>query len=122
MREKLMRFMQGRYGTDRLNRFLMVLALVFLVISFLGGRGFYLGALALLGWSYFRMFSRNIAKRAAEYRARCFFQKQKNNLVQRKTHHIYRCPGCRQKIRVPRGRGRIAIRCQKCGTEFIRRS
>mgnify|MGYP001122250664 CR=1 FL=1 len=33
-----------------------------------------------------------------------------------------KCPGCGQKIRVPRGRGKIAIRCPKCNREFIRRS
>ena len=35
---------------------------------------------------------------------------------------IFRCPKCHQMIRVPKGRGKIAIRCPKCKFEFIRRS
>ncbi|MGN1206552.1 MAG: hypothetical protein ACI4SQ_06145, partial [Eubacterium sp.] len=35
---------------------------------------------------------------------------------------IFRCPKCHQMIRVPRGRGKIAIRCPKCKFEFIRKS
>ena len=36
--------------------------------------------------------------------------------------HLYRCPKCRQKLRVPRGRGRIQISCPRCGTQFIKKS
>lgn len=130
MREKFARFMIGRYGNDRLNQFLMVAAIVSLVISFLGGRFFYLIALLLIILSYFRMFSRKIYKRSAEnqwylqkeMKVRSFFKKKKNEMNIRKTHHIYKCPSCRQKIRVPRGRGKIEIRCQKCGNKFIKKS
>ena len=66
MREKIQRFMWGRYGSDRLSQVLMVCALVLMVLSFPLGSSFYLPALALMGYVYFRMFSRNIAKRSAE--------------------------------------------------------
>lgn len=130
MREKLNRFMQGRYGNDRLNQFLMVAALVCIVLSFIWGGVFDLIALLLMIYAYYRMLSRNMYQRAAEnqwylrkeQKVKGFFGKQKNVFQQRKTHHIYKCPNCKQKIRVPKGKGRIAIRCQKCGTEFIRRS
>lgn len=130
MREKLQRFMYGRYGNDRFNQFLMIAALVSIVISFFGGGLFYLLAFAVMIYAYFRMFSRNIGKRSAEnqwylrkeMKVRGFFQKKKRELKQRKEFHIYKCPNCRQKIRVPRGKGKIAIRCRKCGTEFIKKS
>lgn len=132
MREKLQRFMWGRYGNDQLNRFLMVVMLAGLVLSmiFRFGGPFYFIALAALTWSYFRMFSRNIAKRSAENqwylnqsrKVKGFFQKKKRELSQRKQFHIYKCPNCRQKLRVPRGKGRIAITCRKCGTEFFKKS
>lgn len=130
MREKLAAFMRGRYGNDRLNQFLMIAALVCLFLSFLGGDLFYLLALAIMVYAYFRMFSRNIYKRAAEYQwylnkeraVRGFFRKKRGEAAQRKTHHIYKCPNCKQKIRVPRGRGKIAIRCPKCSIEFIKKS
>lgn len=33
MREKLYRFMQGRYGTDKLNQFIFYVELILLVLS-----------------------------------------------------------------------------------------
>lgn len=131
MREKFMRFMQGRYGADQFGRFLSGLTIVLLVISlFSRHQIWYLLALAVLIYSYFRMFSRNIAKRYAENqkylaytaKVRQLFFKKKNELQQRKTHHIYKCPQCKQKIRVPRGRGKIEIRCPKCNTRFVKNS
>jgi len=113
-----------------LNRFLMVLTVVFLVISFLVGDIFYLIALALMVYAYYRMLSRNIYRRAAENRAFMalkarilgVFGKKKREMAQRKDFHIYKCPRCRQKIRVPRGKGRIEISCRKCNNKFIRKS
>ena len=130
MREKLSRLMQGRYGNDRLNQVLMILALICMVLSFLGLNFFYTIALILMVYAYFRMFSRKIYQRAAEnqkylqleLRAKSWLAGQKKMLLQRKTHHIYKCPNCKQKLRVPRGRGRIEIRCRKCGTTFIKKS
>ena len=79
---------------------------------------------------YYRMFSKNIAKRSAEngkylfYRQKYLgiFTKKKNQLLDRKTHHIYKCPQCRQKIRIPKGKGMIEIRCPKCRTIFKKKS
>lgn len=130
MREKIYRFMQGRYGNDQFNRFLMVLVLVLFVLSLFGVPFAYLLAIAGMVYAYFRMFSRNIYKRRAEngvymkyeYKVKQKFATWKRDMKQRKTHHIYKCPSCKQKIRVPRGRGKIEIRCPKCNQTFIRRS
>lgn len=131
MREKFQRFMWGRYGYDDLNRVLMITALVCMVLSlFPRGHIFYLIAGVAMAYSYFRMFSRNIAKRSRENqwfmnktaKVRKLFGKKEREWQQSRQYHIYKCPKCRQKIRVPRGRGRIAITCRKCGTEFIKKS
>lgn len=123
--------MYGRYGIDSLCRFTLIAGLVSMLLA--GWNDSML--LSLLSWAciiltYFRMFSRNIYKRSAEnqwylnktYKLRNAFYRQKNLLIQRRTHHIYKCPSCRQKIRIPRGKGRIEIRCPKCSATFIKKS
>ena len=116
---------------DYLGRFTIILGLAAIVLSvFVDSAILSVFAWACIIYTYFRMFSRKIYKRSAEnqaflaktYKIRCFFSRQKDLMAQRKTHHIYKCPTCRQKIRVPRGKGRIEIRCPKCNTRFIKKS
>lgn len=135
MKEKLIRFMQGRYGIDSFSKALLVLGLaVVLITSFFAGKtagtiGYVVGWILII-YCYFRILSRNVTKRYAEEQAflaktsklRSFFRQQKGMLGQRKAYHIYKCPNCKQKIRVPKGKGRIEIRCPKCGTTFIKKS
>lgn len=131
MKEKIQRFMMGRYGSDALNKFLFGVTLVLLVVSILFDSNFLnLLALLLLVVCYVRMLSRDVQKRYNENVKFLnmkkdffeFFRKEKSYLEQRKTHHIYKCPTCKQKIRVPKGKGRICITCPACKTEFIKNS
>lgn len=127
-RDKIQRFMYGRYGNDKFNSFLMIAALVAIVASWFLGRIFYLLAVGLLVYGYFRMFSKNYAKRSAEnaiylkvtYRIRGIFARYKKMWQQRKTHKFFKCPTCRQQIRVPKGHGRVQVTCPKCRTNFER--
>ena len=131
MREKFYRFMQGRYGQDEFSRFLLCGAVVCILINiFARSNLLYVLAWVLLFYSYFRMFSKNHAARYAENqrylnataRFRYWLEQQKKLSGERKYHHIYVCPQCRQKIRIPKGKGRIMVRCPKCGHEFQKRS
>lgn len=131
MKEKLTRFMYGRYGIDALGKCTLGIGLAAAVLTWFSDALIFPAlAWACILYTYFRMFSKNIYKRSAEnriylektYKPRCFFARQKNMLVQRKTHHIYTCPNCKQKIRIPRGKGRIEIRCPKCSATFIKKS
>ena len=131
-----MRFMQGRYGVDAFARFTMGVALVLIILSvFFGSRsrtGALLDTLGLLVilYTYYRMLSRDIGKRSRENQKylsvtsgiRQRFFREKNIMQQRKEYHIYSCPGCKQKIRIPRGKGKIEIECPKCHTKFIKKS
>ena len=121
---RMMNFMQGRYGTDKLNLAMLITAVVFDIVNmFL--QPLWLRAIfgilssALLVLAIYRTFSRNIPARQKELRAfNAFF----NRLKTLRTHHIYRCPGCRQKIRVPRKHGvKVEIRCPKCGQTFTKK-
>lgn len=122
--------MQGRYGVDALNKCLLVVALVFAFISMFTWRIFYLLGMCAIVYAYFRMFSRNYEKRYRENRGFlnaknrivAFFQRKKNMMKQRKTHHIYKCAKCKQKIRIPKGRGKIIVTCPKCKFEFQKKS
>ena len=76
------------------------------------------------------MFSKNIQKRYQENNKYLSlkasflrkFQREKEIFSQRRCYHFYRCPRCRQRIRIPRGKGRIEIRCPKCSQTFIKKS
>jgi len=134
MKEKLARFMIGRNGNDQLNLFLLTLALVLLVLAAIFkdsfGRLAYIIVFALLGYAYFRMFSRNIHKRQEEngkyIRARYQFSAamrlRKERWVQRKDYKFFTCPSCKTTLRVPKNKGKIKIRCPKCGSELIRKT
>jgi LSD1 subclass zinc finger protein len=131
MRSRLQRFMYGRYGQDDLNRFMIILALIFSVLSIFT-RWVLLNSLGmiLLLLTVFRMFSRNVSARAQENyeflrskgKVVQFFRNIKLRISQRNTHRFYRCPSCRQQLRVPKGKGTIAIRCPKCKTSFTKRT
>ncbi len=131
MRERFTRFMMGRYGTDEFSKFLLGAAVVLMVLNlFLRFGLLNTLVLVLLIYVYFRMFSRNVQKRYQENmkylqikgRITSFFQKEKRMAGDRKVNHIYKCPNCKQKIRVPRGKGKICITCPKCRTEFTKKS
>ncbi len=131
MKERFMRFMSGRYGTDDFSKFILGASLVLMVLNlFLRFRFLNTVILLLLVYVYFRMFSKNIQKRyqenakylQAKERVASVFQKEKRIAQDRKTHHIYKCPNCKQKIRVPKGKGKICITCPKCKTEFTKKS
>ena len=129
MREKFQRFMMGRYGDDAFGKFLLGAVVVLWAINlFANSRMIYSWALLLMVYAYYRMFSKNTTKRYQENvkflqiknKVISRFKSEKSQLKQRKTHHIYRCPTCKQKIRIPRGKGRICITCPKCKTEFTK--
>lgn len=131
MRQKLERFMYGRYGTDQLSRFLLIIILIVtLIASFTKLYVLDIIGLIMFGYLYFRMFSKNISKRYSEnekymrYQNKItgFFAHKKSELNQRKVYNIYKCPSCKQKVRIPKDKGKVSIKCPKCSTEFVKNS
>lgn len=124
--QKFQQFMYGRYGGDKFSLFLLVIALV---LSLFGALFWPIALVADVVFLYvlFRMFSRNHAARQREYYAfmkvwepvEQWFRFQRTRFRERKTYKYFHCPHCRQRLRAPRGRGKIQVTCQKCHNVFV---
>ena len=131
MKEKVYRFMSGRNGPDQLTRALTVLALAVLVLNlFVRSAVLNIVWLAIMACAYYRMFSRNLARRREEngrflqwqYKTVSAVRGWWDRLRQRRDYAFFRCPECRAMLRVPRGKGRVRVTCRKCGSAFERRT
>ena len=123
MRTGLIRFMSGRYGTDRLNMVILCVGVAASILSaflqhLLVGRIAWAVSYALMIWAIFRSLSRNINKRYQENRR---FLLMLDRIKDRKNRY-FTCPRCRQTVRVPRPKGKIAITCPTCKERFQRRT
>lgn len=128
IKEKFRQFMVGRYGQDQLGRFITFLALVILLVNlFFKMASLPSIALVLIIYSYYRIFSRDINARYREnqkfldavepLRRTIFTSKTRYN--NRKTYKYIKCPTCKLKMKVPRGKGKIRVTCKSCGNKFI---
>jgi ribosomal protein S27E len=136
------RVMAGRYGGDQFSIAILVLYCILLLLSsILKLRILSLLALAVLIWCLWRMLSRNVAKRRKENEwflrwwnpvwrwmrgiSSRFHAEQEYAAMKARdkdTWKYYKCPKCGNKLRVPRGKGKIAITCPVCHNEFIKRT
>lgn len=136
MRERFQRFMIGRYGVDSLGKFLTGFLFFLIILSFFRFENpvvlmvINVALFATVIYSYFRMFSRNYAKRSMENQRylnmtrgiRNWFEKTKRRANARRNYKYFSCPKCGKKVRVPRGHGKIMVTCPECRTEFIKKS
>ena len=115
--------MMGRYGSDKLNMAILGIGLLLIVVAMINPIGILdliLTGLsyAMMFWAIFRTLSRNTYKRYQENRKFLqFFDRLKD-----RDHRYYDCPKCHQVVRVPRGKGKIAITCPKCREKFIKKT
>ncbi len=125
-RYRLMQFMSGRYGTDKLNNFILICAVAVSVINlFLRNYIIQLLVYLLIFYALFRVLSRNIDARRRENRWFCdkisFVSKQKEIYEQRKADkfHVYKkCPSCKAILRLPHRIGTHTTVCPRCSKEF----
>ncbi|MEL7610734.1 MAG: hypothetical protein AAGU74_14675 [Bacillota bacterium] len=134
---------QGRYGMDRLNRTLIFIAVGISVVSLFLPRASTAGMIitgvstALIIVVLLRMFSRNFAARQSELyrylalenklrafwaRARGGYRKQADELKDRRKYKYLTCPQCSQRLRVPKGKGKLRVTCTRCGNRFETKS
>lgn len=140
-----MNFLQGTYGFDMLSIFLIFLSAIFNI----WGPTQILG-LVLVIIAFYRAFSKDIYKRQSEltkftsYINKILskfgkklpntlpnlnlnnlviaFQQIKFYMAQKKQFKIIKCPNCKQKLRLPRKKGKIVVTCKKCSTKFDSRT
>jgi hypothetical protein len=130
----------GRYGVKRLSVVLfslaglsMIWALVMPVYWRYSAPLFAAAVFFLLG--LWRCFSKNIERRTQEERVfdmlwgrlqqQWWRLKQKLNVPKRakkdSNYIVIKCPRCKQKLRVPKGKGLVRITCKRCTSKFERK-
>jgi len=119
----LRNFMAGRYGSDKLNMFILGSGVAVCLVSLLirvpaVNLAATVISYGLMFWAIFRTLSRNTYRRYQENRRFLMLWDR----IRDRQHKHFDCPKCRQPVRVPRGKGKIAITCPKCREKFIRKS
>lgn len=127
----LRKFMMGRYGVDQLSMFLLILSIIFSISSrFMESQIISVLFIITMGLAYYRILSRDIGRRRHENnellkiwnpiknRLRYWIQRIKDLRVYKR----FKCPSCKQSLRVPRGKGKISITCPKCKTGIIKKT
>ncbi len=125
-------FWTGRNGPDALSMASSLTACLLLVVSMLlGGTAssvLWLLALVVLGWSYFRILSRNVTRRQRENQRFLsgiapltrWFRRLRTRRRQKNLYCFFRCPQCGTVLRVPKGKGHLRITCKSCHHTFER--
>ena len=144
-------FFSGRNGADELSVTLVVISVIVFLAAPIFDEKYIHGIFLLLGGILFvlgilRSLSTNIGKRRHEnqvfldlFRSETKEEKERRKREEEekrereklrkerrkeeeKTHAFFRCPQCGKELRVPKGKGKIKIRCPNCSHEFIRKS
>ena len=123
----MVRFMQGRNGVDNLGYHSLWVGLIVSLLGSLFGSAL----LSLLGnalyiYALFRILSRNVSKRQAENNRYVHFlnnwQKEVKQFFLRikgtKEYKYFRCPACKNRLRLRRGCGEKHITCPVCKHQF----
>ena len=128
--------MYGRYGNDQLNNAILIASVVFGLISVAvsGIADLIFGLLQLIAlvlWAL-RAFSKNPYNRRREndnflriwYKAKNRFSGVSGffKRLGDRQHKYFKCPNCKSRLRVPRGRGNITVTCPRCRNKFDKKS
>lgn len=125
--QKAAKWAYGRNGADELAGAVTNVAIILVIINLFAHQNWLsIVALILLAYAWFRISSKDITKRNAENTAAlkvagpviAFLSNPFSMLKENKDYVHYKCPGCGQKVRVPRGKGKVRITCPKCHTRF----
>ena len=131
MKEKYKKFMHDKYGVDDYSHFIAYISLIitFLLVVF-KLNNYLVVPFIFISYSLYRVFSKNIEVRNKE---NIKYLEMKNKFVNSlarikkftigsKTHRYFTCKSCKTELRIPKGKGKIKVKCPKCGTEYIKRT
>lgn len=129
--DRFRQWMMGRYGPDQLTYALLIAYMVLYLAAQIARLGILaLIALLPLAFGIFRVLSRNTNARYRENQAflrvwtpvSAWFRRLKYNFHDRQANRIFKCPNCSNRLRVPRGRGKVQVTCPVCRTQFIKKT
>lgn len=127
LRNKINKFMIGRYGPDELYMFLFILCFIVLLINtFVNSDILRIIEILILIILFSRYLSKNKTKRSKENKK---YLEIKNKIIKkgqyikkrykdRNTHTYRKCPNCKQKIRLPLKKGKHTVKCPNCKNKF----
>ena len=120
---KFYEFMRGRYGADELCAVCVIFSLILqIILSLFDVWWLSLLPLIPIGWTLFRIFSRNIAARRRENeiikKIGEFYKLCKNKWRDRKTHVYRKCHACGAVLRLPKAKGSHFVVCPRCKNRF----
>ena len=134
MRNFFSRIFYGKNGIDALGILTWVATIALAIaVVFSHNVVVYVVFVALFALSVFRTLSKNIAARQKENRVflniinkfRFPSRGQKSvdaKLLDVTDYKLFTCPSCGQKVRIPKGHGKVEIVCPKCKNSFSGRS
>ena len=120
-------WMRGRRGPDDIVYACIFLAVVLVIINLFAHASWLSWlAIALIVYGCFRIQSKNLGARAKENEAflkaigplRPWLQNPKAAAAEAKQFKHVKCSHCGQKVRVPRGKGKLRVTCPKCREKF----
>lgn len=122
-------FMQNRYGMDKLNNFILIIAAILYFINLfprVRNTILIIVIMLLILLVFLRALSKNVTKRMYENRRFTdlsrtitdFFKRQWMKLRDIRTHRYVRCPYCKAQLRLKKRTGTQHIHCPKCGKDF----
>ncbi len=124
---RLYRFFYGRYGTDELYKFLLILCLIILIINlFINNLVLRIIEYVIFAFTIYRCLSKDKRRRSIENRRYLdlknkivkYYLFQKRKYKDRNTHMYKKCPKCHQRVRLPLKKGKHTVKCPSCGNKF----
>lgn len=123
--QKYTHVMRGRYGRlDQVNKALLIFWAVMMIFD--RWIPFYIGnilAIAAFVIVLYRFCSKKFIQEVMKTKSLSNGSPKSKTFSRgkRETYRYFKCPECKQKMRAPKGRGKIKVTCKNCHKQFIKK-